>query len=736
MSSTRLNASPPPFSREKLVARDARVKDRQCTAELADFFRATAPTVLRSHLEDDEQLNKIATCVKCLGPMREGPNSWHRRQTLENRDMGPSQRCSTEATISTGTTSPAKVMSIKTTAASLKKMGNDLAAYPHLGKVLNSVSEKLRRAVSMVQEPPVSTNSEEIISLDSSVNPSNKTLNTHNHWMSRTANDTGSILHGAFDVPQQYYLRDKLELNGRKHMSPGEIGESDDDVSICSHTSTEYHHGSCRMLSLTRRYFTLDHAGQVRQYALTVSDKPNAEEVFQTNANSIVVATDAVPGHLWCLRLSNYDIHDANLQELPQMECKKSPRSKKAQSATTEDMLIVFNDPEKFATWMFAIKELVEEHRERSNFPHVRQRHTFSSISSSQDSDYSLETKDQRSSCDDEDAHPFATKLPGTHYPSITNVDPRASRCKATPKVHGRADRAVSVYGDKHKRIDISSIHTATESSTIEARFPTTSEDQDLCSTSLQHRQMQQRTSLKSAIRHSLFESPVKSQTTDLTGDYQRVNSDGIISHSLFERHPSIIEDENSRCCHLLSSADGKDLSVSDPMTLFELSPPLFGMNVPRPVCEHEIDLALCPTQAWTVDEEDLTHRTLTVASSCPPNSPRNSENSGELHSLAGVSTWDFPLPPICGQIGGGDPPKRTAPRPMSTFVRMSQEQASRASSRGYKKSPTRFATAEHSPGSPFSSPGRHVHPRRHTDSARMSNCLVLHVSLSIAPRG
>ena len=718
------------------MARDACVKDRQRTAELAGFLRATVPTVPRPHLKTGQRLHEIATCEKRSDPMCEGPNSWHRRETSDARNTEPTQRCSTGSTTFTDITSFTSftnITNIASTTIPSKKTKIDSTSYPHSGKFLSLVSEKFRRVIGLVRELPVSNRNKEKVLLDSSAILSPKSLGIRNQQTSHTVNTKSSLLHGAFDIPQQYYLRDKLESNGGKHVFSGEMRECENDTSLCDHTSTDYHRGSCKMLSLTRRYFILDNTGEVRQYALTISDEPAAEKVFQIHANSIVVATDAIPEHIWCLRLSNYDIHDAHLQELPHMECEISSGPEKAPSKLTEDMLIVFNNAENFATWMFAIKELVEKHKKRSRFSFLGQRHNFSLLSGSQDRGSPLVTEERRSSCDDEHAHPFATELHRICYPFDTNVDSPVSRYELAPEVHGRADRVVLVSGDKHKSIEDSSVHTVVESSTMGAHLSTTSEDEDSCNTSIQHFQMGHRTSLESVIPHSLFELPVESQTADSTGDGQSVNSDDVISHSLFERHPSVVEDHSSRCYHLFPSADAKDLSESDSKNLFELSPPLHGTKVARSVCEHEIDLTLRPTLSWTVDEEDSTCRTLTVAPSCPPNSPRNSD---ELQSLAGVSTRDFPLPSIYGQLGSDNISHRIDPGSMGTLLRISREQAPRNSESEYKKSPTEFARAKHSCESPFFRPGRHVHPPRHshTDSLRTTSCPILHVSLPTAP--
>ena len=478
MSYIRTDADPITFSRRKLMARDACVKDRQRTAELAGFFRATVPTVPRPHLKTGRRLHEIATCEKRSDPMCEGPNAWHRRETSDARNTEPTQRCSTGSTTFTDITSFTSftnITNIASTTIPSKKTEIDSTSYPHSGKFLSLVSEKFRRVIGLVRELPVSNS------------------------------------------------------------------------------------------------------------------------------------------------------------------------------------------------------------------------------------------------------------------PFDTNVDSPVSRYELAPEVHGRADRVVLVSGDKHKSIEDSSVHAVIESSTMGAHLSTTSEDEDSCNTSIQHFQMGHRRSLESVIRHSLFELPVESQTADLTGDGQSANSDDVISHSIFERHPSIVEDDSSRCYHLFPSADARDLSESDSINLFELSPPLHRTKVARFVCEHEIDLTLRPTLSWTVDEEDSTCRTLTVAPSCPPNSPRN---SGELQSLAGVSTKDFPLPSIYGQLGSDNTSHRIDPGSMDTLLRISREQAPRTSESGYKKSPTEFARAKHSCESPFFRPGRHVHPPRHghTESLRTTSCPILHVSLPIAP--
>ena len=64
MSHTRLNVDPITCSRRKLVARDAGVKDRQRTTELARFLWATDPTVPRPHLKTGQRLHEITTCVR------------------------------------------------------------------------------------------------------------------------------------------------------------------------------------------------------------------------------------------------------------------------------------------------------------------------------------------------------------------------------------------------------------------------------------------------------------------------------------------------------------------------------------------------------------------------------------------------------------------------------------------------------------------------------------------------
>ena len=632
MSHTRLKADSTTLPRRKLLAHDACVKDCECTTELAQFLRATGAIAPRTHLEDHQRVHEIATCMKYSDPVCEGPSARLKGETSPAVNRRPIQKCNVGSTTFTDISSLAKITKITILSERTTK---DLVSNPYIGQLRRLVPEKLRRLIRPARDPRVSIKSEGCSSSDSSAILFPKNFGIHDQWKSHTTSTGSPILHGTFEIPQQYHLREKLVSNSPKYVSPGEMGECYNDISLCSHTSIDYHRGSCKMLSLARRYFMLDNSGRICQYGLTISDEPTAEEVFQIDANSIVVATDAVPGHLWCLRLSNWNIHDARLQELPTMEDETFVGRGRARTTITKDMLIVFKDSETFATWMLTIKELIQQHGKRSRSLYLRRQDGFSSPSSCRSNRRPLVIEERRSSYNDENSRPLDTELSRSHSPLSMDFCFPVSRYGATLEVDREAENIASVTSDKHISIDGSSTNSIIELSTIEARLSTTSYDQSSCNTSPQPFQTDCRVSPETAIRHSLFELPAESLCADFTCDDQNADSADIISHSLFERHPSVAGDDSSTCRHLLPATSIKDLSKSDPKTIFELPPALYRMKVTESLCGHEKDLVLCPNLSWRVDEENSTRRTSTVAASCPPNSP---ENGGGVRSSAGFS--------------------------------------------------------------------------------------------------
>ena len=172
------------------------------------------------------------------------------------------------------------------------------------------------------------------------------------------------LLHGIFKIPVM------SSVNSRKPSNASSAVCIDNDQRLQAHdkgrsgfTSVESQ-GYIKTPVLEDRYFILHKDGHIFQYPADLMTNATPEKAYHVTSESIAVATDAIPGQLWCLRLSQLGVHASELQSLPSLDKKILDKPAQCVEGNVKDMLFVFGDMGRFETWMFRIRAMIEEQQE------------------------------------------------------------------------------------------------------------------------------------------------------------------------------------------------------------------------------------------------------------------------------------------------------------------------------------------------------------------------------------